>query len=195
MSRCDPWASNSPVTETIFYISGRGGSIQGKTGQLLTQFAKEVKGISLDRHFLAQSPEKQVAEIRTTLDSASRMEAPVIANSYGAYLVLLALIEPSESVLNLLLLSPIIGKTYSATGYFRPPMARRLESATASGSISLNRLEIHVGEKDEGFSKAPFAMFAKQLNADLFSTYPNEGHSLKRELLVDIVAKFLRRIA
>ena len=62
--------------------------------------------------WLSQAHEDQLAILSAQLSEAEAAGVPVIANSYGAYLTLLALFDRPPLKTSVLLLSPVLGKTF-----------------------------------------------------------------------------------
>jgi hypothetical protein len=133
----------------ILYITGRSGHFQRGLGEYLNSLTGNFSGISLDPVFLRQPFDEQVARIRTAIDSP--VDQKIVANSYGGYLLMHALIGQVAVGRDILLLSPVLGKAISleSMSFSRPPGANRLLEALGQGRIAKPRhMEIHTGEVD-----------------------------------------------
>ena len=163
----------------IRYITGRGGSGIGGLSAYLATLDDDYDVLPIDPEFLQQDIQGQVDSIREfiNLDSGN-----VIANSYGAYLLLLALIDQPGPCIRVLLLSPVLGRAISEERmlFSRPPREKTLHKAIAEQRLGMpDYLEIVTGEEDEICDSAlGKAEIGKQLNIPV-SILPNEGHMLE----------------
>ena len=180
------------MPNSICYITGRYGALETGLGEYLASLADEVFGVSLSRELMAEPPLDQVAAVARALDRAEAEGAPVIANSYGAYLTLQAMIGRGTLRTKVLLLSPVLGRVVTSTRISIPPLAKRLEQALESGECAAEWLEMHIGEEDEGFDAERFTSASRNLKSNLTVTYPGEGHSLTKKQVSKIVFQFLR---
>ena len=62
-----------------------------------------------------------MALARSQLADAAAARAPVIADSYGSYLVMLALLDAPPLGTSVMLLSPVLSKAVIRGTYHRPP--------------------------------------------------------------------------
>lgn len=173
------------MLNSICYITGRYGALETGLGEYLATLADEVFGVSLSRALMAEPPLDQVAAVARALDRAEAQRSPVIANSYGAYLTLQAMIGRGRLRTKVLLLSPVLGRTVTSTRISIPPLAKRLEQALEAGECAADWLEMHIGEEDEGFDAERFASASWQVKSELTATYPGESHSMRRSGLLD----------
>ena len=178
------------MVNSICYVTGRYGVLESGLGEYLATLADEMFGVSLSRELMAESPLYQVAAVAGALDRAEAKRAPVIANSYGAYLTLQAMIGRGTLRTKVLLLSPVLGRIVTPTRISIPPLAKRLEQALESGECAAKWLEMHIGEEDEGFDAEQFATVSRKLKSNLAVTYPGEGHSMTKNQVATISQAF-----
>ena len=181
------------MQNSICYITGRYGALETGLGEYLATLADEVFGVSLSRELMAEAPMDQVAAVARALDRAEAQRSPVIANSYGAYLTLQAMIGRGTLRTRVMLLSPVLGRIVTATRISIPPLARRLERALEAGGCAAEWLEMHIGEQDEGFDSIRFHLVANRLKADVAQTYPAQGHSMNKACVAKAVEGFIGR--
>lgn len=179
------------MLNSICYITGRYGALETGLGEYFATLADEVFGVSLSRELMAEAPLDQVAAVARALDRAEAESAPVIANSYGAYLTLQAMIGRGTLRTKVLLLSPVLGRTVTPTRMSIPPLAKRLEQALEAGERAAEWLEMHIGEEDEGFDAEQFALVSRRLKSNRTVTYPGEGHSMTKRRVARLIVEFL----
>ena len=179
---------------SILYITGRNGHYQHGLGEYLNSLTGNFSGISLDPVFLRQPFNDQVAKIQTAIDAAT--DHKIVANSYGGYLLMHALIDQTEVEHDILLLSPVLGKAISleSMSFSRPPGANRLLEALEQGRIAKSRhMEIHTGEVDHSCCPLLAAKFAQGIPADRFELIPGQGHMIDRPIVQGIIDDFITR--
>ena len=161
----------------IRYITGRGGSGIGGLSAYLATLDDDYDVLPIDPEFLLQDIQGQVDSIREFIDLD---KVNVIANSYGAYLLLLSLIGQPPLPVRTLLLSPVLGRAISEERmlFSRPPREKTLHQAISEQRLGMpDHLEIVTGEEDEICDPALARKIGKQLNVPV-SILPNEGHML-----------------
>lgn len=180
------------MVEEIFYVTGRGGSINEGLGVFLKERAKAVSGIDLSEEFLKGVFEDQLAAIRTHFQRIEKERIPVIANSYGAYLLLNSLIGLSQLRTKVLLLSPVVGALVSKIGYFRPPHKERIPASLRSHDLKKPEYFVMcVGSLDYQCDLSALQEIAKTLQADRFSIFEGQGHMIDRTIVQAVVDEFL----
>jgi pimeloyl-ACP methyl ester carboxylesterase len=124
-------------------------------------------------------------DIQGQVDSAREFinldSGNVIANSYGAYLLLLSLIDQPPLPIRTLLLSPVLGRTISEEHmlFSRPPREKTLHQAVSEQRLGMpDYLEIVTGEEDEICDPALARQIGEQMNIPI-SILPNQGHMLE----------------
>ena len=179
---------------SILYITGRNGHLQRGLGEYLNRLTDSFSGISLDPVFLRQPFNEQVARIQSAIESPT--DYKLVANSYGGYLLLHALIDRTKIEHDVLLLSPVLGKAISleSMSFSRPPGANRLLEALEQGRIAKPRhIEIHTGEVDHSCCPLLAAKFAEGIPADRLELIPGQGHRIDRPIVQGIIDDFITR--
>jgi hypothetical protein len=174
----------------IRYITGRGGSGIGGLSAHLATLDDDYDVLPIDPEFLQQDIQGQVDSTREFIN----LEAGnVIANSYGAYLLLLSLINQPPSPLRVLLLSPVLGRAISEERMLlsRPPREKTLHKAIAERRLGMpDHLEIVTGAEDEICDPALARQVGEQLGINV-SILPNEGHMLGAASVESALQRFL----
>jgi pimeloyl-ACP methyl ester carboxylesterase len=180
--------------ETIYYLPGRGGSLEAGLGAALLSRGYNVTGRQTLGEFKNIPFSEQAAIIAEDLSSHFwNKEALVIANSYGAYLFLHAQAHMRPFIGKVLLLSPIIGE-FSAEDVktsFIPPRAGQLQQLALEGSFpKLERCEIHVGELDWQSIPANVQKFADVVGLTV-TVVPGDGHMLSKPYVTALLDRWL----
>jgi len=136
---------------SVYYLPGRGGSLQSGLGAALAQRDYEVTGRETTGAFQKLLFSEQVAVIAQDLQESWDHDARIVANSFGAYLFLhaQAMLPPFPG--KVLLLSPVVGGVVSQGNgpRFSPPFANRLLELAEAGQLTGPlRCEAHVGDRD-----------------------------------------------
>jgi len=180
--------SNSRSTK-ILYVTGRGGSLDKGLAVYLASIANEFEGVAVDVPFLRQAPMDQVTAIQQKL-----MADPariVIANSYGAYLTLQALVDLDNPPQQMLLLAPVLGMVSAKDRMYisRPPFTKRLRSAFDENRVARpSSILIVVGDQDPLFNHDQFDEINAYFGGRALSVFPGEGHSLSRDIIRTLVS-------
>jgi len=167
----------------IYYLPGHGGSISNGLGQALSGRGYDVFGRETVGDFRRLDFNDQVDTIAQDLirDFWSK-DSRIVANSFGAYLLLhaLAKLEPYKG--NIILLSPIVGefKSDEIRMGFIPPYSKRLfELANANQFPVPKHCSFHVGSEDWQSNPKNVSTFAELLGAPV-TIVPHVGHQLPR---------------
>ncbi len=182
------------MTQTIYLLPGHGGRIANGLGQALVTRGFDVVGRETVGEFKKLNFDVQVATVAADLQASFwRHDALVIANSYGAYLLLHALSSLDVFPGKLLLLSPIVGEFSSETIRmgFIPPYADRLHTLASQGKYPIPRqCEIHVGSEDWQSIPDNVTAFAELVTAQV-TVVDEAGHSLPKEYVATILDGWL----
>lgn len=171
----------------LLYLTGRGGNHSTGLGGYLQTLDVIFTGLSLTDEFLKADFAHQLNEIDSCFQSSNPTH--ILANSYGAYLLLHSLLDSKPLQANVLLLSPILGKGISQNRLVRPPMVNRLLDVFRSGCYPKpSRLEIHIGEND---MPELATEVAKLTGADLLNIVQGQGHDLDHLAVRSIINDFL----
>lgn len=174
----------------IRYITGRGGSGIGGLSAYLATLDDDYDVLPIDTEFLQQDIQGQVDATRDFINLES---GNVIANSYGAYLLLLSLIDQPPSKVRVLLLSPVLGRAISKERFLlsRPPREKSLHRAVAEQWLGMpHHLEIVTGAKDEICDPALARKIGAQLDINV-SILEGEGHMLNATKVSEVLGQFL----
>ena len=174
----------------IRYITGRGGSGTGGLSIHLATLDDDYDVLPIDPEFLQKDIQGQVDSIREFIDLDS---GNVIANSYGAYLLLLSLIDQPPLRVRTLLLSPVLGRAISEERmlFSRPPREKTLHQAISEQRLGMpDHLEIVTGEEDEICDPALARQIGEQMKIPV-SILPNEGHMLAASSVERVLNRFL----
>ena len=166
------------------------GSAQGGLSAYLATLSDDYCALAIDQNFLAQSFEEQVAATRhfCPVDNAH-----IIANSYGAYLLLQSLIDQPPLSARVLLLSPVLGRAMDPDRMLlsRPPRERTLREAIGEGRLGLpSSLSIVTGKEDEICDWKLATRYAEALTASI-SVLAQEGHMIRPTTVSRVVSQFL----
>ena len=174
----------------IRYITGRGGSGFGGLSAYLATLDDDYDVLPIDPEFLQQDIQGQVDSTREFINLES---GNVIANSYGAYLLLLALVDQPPLSVRVLLLSPVLGRAISEERmlFSRPPREKTLHQAIAGQRLGMpDHLEIVTGAEDEICDPALAWQVGEQLGINV-SILPKEGHMLEASSVESALKRFL----
>ena len=183
------------MSEIVYYLPGRGGRLNTGLGQGLMDRGFDVSGRETREQFRDLPFLEQVHLIANDLQNYFwTPESKVIANSFGAYLLLNALPQMPPYVGRVLLLSPIIG-TFEDEGTartFEPPYPKRLEGLMAEGKISRPvNCEIHTGSDDWQSSPRGVTSFFSQLDIKV-TIAEGRGHMLGEDYVGSLLDRWLK---
>jgi len=176
----------------IYFVSGRGGDLSRGLGAEIQTYAYQFFGRSVSGDFEKLDHAEQVQTIREDLGSMPDDQPKIlVAHSYGAYLLLHALIRNRQPIDTLLLISPVTGAAIGNGRFFRPPGTKALSQAFADRSISLPKQGALVtGELDWQSPADRGKDVALQLGIK-FTAVPNAGHRLPAEIIKAYLDEFL----
>jgi hypothetical protein len=182
------------MNRTIYFLPGHGGRISNGLGQALLQRGFYVVGRETIGEFKSLDFDDQVATVASDLKSSFwHDDALVLANSFGAYLLLHALSYMQPFPGKILLLSPIVGE-FSRDAInmgFIPPYSKRLyETASMRCYPIPKQCEIHVGSEDWQSNPENVAKFASLLGIS-FSVVQGDGHRLTHDYVSKTLEKWL----
>jgi alpha-beta hydrolase superfamily lysophospholipase len=136
----------------IYFLPGHGGRIANGLGQELTKRGYKVFGRETVGDFKRLDFNDQIATIASDIkEHFWHEDAKIVANSFGGYLLLHALLKLDSYIGKILLLSPIVGEFSSEeiSMGFIPPYADRLsELASANQYPTPMNCSFHVGSED-----------------------------------------------
>ena len=179
----------------ILYLTGRGGELNQGLGNHLQSRATEFGGIAFNDATLSHSFGGQITAVKQLLRDSACDKSYLIANSYGCYVLLHALIDqPLMSTTKVLLLSPLLGRTHLRAHGFsaRPPRLKRLDTALANGNVQKpDYLALVAGAEDPICEPAELHNVAALLQADHCQILPNQGHMIEHDVMDTVLTDFL----
>jgi len=176
----------------IIYITGRGGSLEKGLAPWLKSFAHTFDGIAVDVQFLKQPPLTQVEQIQSKItENPGRI---VVANSYGAYLTLQALVDLKVTPKKVLLLSPVLGIAQAKDRMYmsRPPLTGRLKEAFESNSLAKpEAFKVLMGNQDELYNQEQIALIDDYFGSGSALILDDETHMLSHEAVKAFVEEYV----
>ncbi len=140
------------MSETVYYLPGRGGEIDTGLGQGLLDRGFSVTGRETRRAFSKLTFKHQLDAICSDLKGEFwHSNAKLVAVSFGCYLFLHSQLHMPAFPGRVLLLSPVLGGAYASKAGvgFIPPRADTLGKAEMEKEFpKLKHAEIHVGAED-----------------------------------------------
>ena len=182
------------MLQSIYFLPGHGGHFSNGLGQELVRRGFDVLGRETVGDFKKLDFDVQVETVAADLKASFwREDALVIANSYGAYLLLLALSSLTTFPGKILLLSPIVGEfsnDQTRMGFILP-YANRLNALASKGLYPIpNSCQIHVGSLDWQSIPDNVTAFAALVNAQV-TVVEGAGHSLPKYYVAGLLEKWL----
>lgn len=181
-------------SKAVYYLPGAGGALTTGLGRALIDRGYQVSGRETRGEFLALDFQHKLDLIAADLLAHFwRADAPVICNSFGAYLFLHAQAALPPFPGRLLLLSPIVGhfiEESSMRGYV-PPRANRLRELADAGHYPapLNA-EIHVGADDWQSGPEAVSAFGRATGLPV-RVIPGRGHDLGPDVVGPLLDAWL----
>ena len=184
------------MTNTIYYLTGRGGQLDKGVGQGLLNRGYKLSGREASGKFDTLSIQNQIDLITQDLQGSFwHKDAKVIAVSYGAYLLLHALSELEPYQGSILLLSPVLGGVCGGESmhYFSPPRSDKLINMIDNESFPKPRkIEIHVGDKDWQSPYERAMKFAEAFGGHCH-VLPDTGHQLGEQYVSPVLNEWLEQ--
>jgi hypothetical protein len=175
------------------YITGRGGDHTKGLGGYLSTLVTDYHGVSVDVPFLKKDIDQQIKIIRNAI--SDRFVGTVIANSYGAYLTLLSLIDFDHQLDQVVLLSPVLGRAIAKDRmYFsRPPATARLDKALKTRSINFPKnTSIYIGDDDELFDSELLSKYSEIIGEQRVFVLHGQKHNIDQNVMQDILKTVLQ---
>jgi len=180
--------------QRVIYITGRGGDANKGLGAYLKTLDANRIGLSVNSQFLQLDFQNQVNVVSKLIGEFDSSHTRIIANSYGAYLCLHALIDAPSYLSHFLLLSPAIGAALNkqSLAYSRMPGCQRYDRTLTEKRLTKpGSLAIHIGDKDDGYDLQRFTDLCAALATGPHNVVENQGHTLDKVLIQKIVGQFL----
>ena len=176
--------------KNMYFLPGRGSSLNGRLGLELQSRGYELHGRVLEGDFAKLSFPEQVDHVAADLRELDGLDIPVVANSWGAYWALHALLKNQMSYSRTLLISPILGAVRGEGRMFKPPLSKVMEQSINECSFPEMDLTILVGSDDWQSPAERCDALAHAVNGNLVVA-KGRGHDLGRETVVHILDQWL----
>lgn len=176
----------------VLYITGRGGDHTKGLGGFISTQVSDFHGLSIDIPFLRQEIDEQIKTVRQSIGECSN--GIVIANSYGAYLTLLSLIDFEHEVAEIVLLSPVLGRAIAKDRmyYSRPPASIRVSNALQERRIKFpEKTSIYIGDHDELFDPELLHKYAEIIGEDRVFVLQGQRHNIDKDFMQDMLEGIL----
>ena len=168
------------MLDLIYFLPGRGAALNGSLGQSLQSMAIEIVGREITNDFSKLSLDDQATIIGHDLDQISHLNYGVVAHSYGAYLLLHAMINSKVKIPKLCLISPVSSAATGNGHYFKPPGVKRLASALNAGLlIKATNASVITGADDWQAPPRQCELIANAVGASL--SIVEAGHRLPHD--------------
>ena len=180
--------------QRVIYITGRGGDANKGLGEYLKTLHANRIGLSVNSQFLQLDFQNQINVVSKLIGEFDSSHTRIIANSYGAYLCLHALIDAPSYLSHFLLLSPAIGAALNeqTLAYSRMPGCQKYNFAVAEERLTKPAsLAIYIGDKDDGYDPQRFTDLCVALATGPHHLVENQEHALDKVLIQKIVGQFL----
>ena len=163
------------------YLSGRGGNAYEGLGGYIESRSDKYVGLSMSSAFLKQDFQAQISDIQQVLGQCQGYD--VVANSYGAYLLLHSLIDFSQQLASVKLLSPVLGKGLSKDKMFssRPPSVKALMASLENKTLNCpDKTFIYIGDQDVGYCPELTQHYINYLGEEKVFVLTGERHNLAK---------------
>ena len=193
MSAVDQVTINTGLFHKVYYLTGMRGKLHVGLGEAIQSRGFEVLGRELAGDFGRAGFRNQVELIIHDLRSHWFESIPIIANSFGAYLLLHALTELAPYPGKILILSPILGtiENEEKQMFLRPPQSTRIFEIAEKGMFPTPKeLSIHVGENDWQ-SDPKKCLSLSELIGGQVMVVPEAGHSLPQAYVSGLLDAWL----
>jgi pimeloyl-ACP methyl ester carboxylesterase len=174
----------------LYFLAGRGSSLNGRLGKELQNRGYELHGRVLDGDFAKLSFSEQVDHVAADLREFDGSEIPVVANSWGAYWALHALLQNQKCYSRTLLISPILGAVRGKGRMFKPPLSKVMERSIDESLFPEIDLTVLVGSEDWQSPHDRCKALCEAVQGNLIIA-DGKDHDLGREVVTDLLDKWL----
>ena len=175
----------------LYFLPGRGSSLNGRLGIELQGRGFELYGRVLEGDFAKLSFPEQVDNVASDLRGLESRNVPVIANSWGAYWALHAILLNERSYSKTLLISPILGAVRGEGRMFKPPLSKVMERAIDDSLFPEVDLTILVGSDDWQSPHDRSRTLCSETGGRLVVA-DGKGHDLGREVVIELLDEWLQ---
>lgn len=180
------------MENNVFYITGRCGTLEKGLASHLNAISSSFAGIAVDIPFLRQAPLVQIEQISVAINNHE--DSIFIANSYGAYLMLQALVECPIPPKKVLLLSPVLGLAVAKDRMYasKPPLTKRLRTAFDNNTLTRPTFfSVIIGSEDAIYNQTQANLLNTYFGAGTVEVIEGEGHMLNPETVKTFLEKHL----
>jgi alpha-beta hydrolase superfamily lysophospholipase len=182
------------MAKELYYLTGMGGRLDAGLGLALQQLGFVVRGRELVGSFRQLNFQQKIDLITKDLQGLlDDPDALVVANSFGAYLLLHTLASLPPFAGAVVLLSPIVGEFGHDEKRlnFIPPRDGLLQKWAASGSYPVpKRCELHVGDQDWQSNPEAVTDMGRLMGIPV-SVVPDAGHKLPPDYVSRLMQRWL----
>ncbi|MDC6471328.1 hypothetical protein PQ077_01760 [Litorivicinus sp.] len=164
--------------------------MNGRLGLELQSRGYDLHGRALEGDFAKLSFPEQVDYVASDLRELEGQDIPVIANSWGAYWALHALLQNQISYSKTLLISPILGAVRGEGRMFKPPLSKVMERSIDESLFPTIELTVLVGSEDWQSPSDRCEALCEATQGNLIVA-DGKGHDLGREVVTDLLDKWL----
>ena len=177
----------------LYFLPGRGSSLNGRLGLELQNRGYELYGRVLDGDFAKLSFPEQVDYVAADLRELDGCDIPVVANSWGAYWALHALLQNQKSYSRTLLISPILGAVRGEGRMFKPPLSKVMERSIDESLFPEIDLIILVGSKDWQSPSNRCKALCEAAQGNLIVA-KGKSHDLGRDVVVSVLDDWIEKL-
>ena len=173
------------------YITGRGGSTLAGLSKYLRSQATDFAALPVDAPLLRLTIDEQITLVNDFCSTATHL----VVNSYGAYLWLLSRIDATQTNIQVLMLSPVMGRAVDTEKMMasRPLRMKGFESAIAEGRLNLpDNVSVYTGKDDPVCDFKTAVSQCERLGITDLHILENETHNLSHDLVTTLVGDFLK---
>ena len=174
----------------VIYITGKGGDANQGLGAYLKTLDANRIGLSINSQFLKLSHDEQVGVVSKLIGDFDSADTLIVANSYGAYLLLQVMLVLGSLKSRVIFLSPVMGRGMLKSAMFmsRPPGERQVvEAEKRGGFLSGMRVAVHVGEHDDSVN---ICDISKRLGITDVTVVQKAGHNLPIDYIQRIICPY-----
>ena len=119
-------------------------------------------------------------------------DIPVVANSWGAYWALHAILQNQKCYSRTLLISPILGAVRGKGRMFKPPLSKVMEQSINEGLFPDIELTVLVGSEDWQSPSNRCKALCQTSGSNLIVA-DGKGHDLGRDVVVSVLDDWIEK--
>jgi len=180
---------------TVYYLTGMNGYLAKGLGEALLSRDVDVSGRELVGEFRSLGFQEQIDTVCDDLTNHFwSKDSHVLANSFGAYLLLHSMAKLNRTYEGkVLLLSPIVGEFSNEDTLmnFIPPRSTHLYEVAQRGEFpKLTNCKIHVGSEDWQSNPRNVSRFAELVGIEV-QVVQDGGHMLPKDYVGNLLDRWL----